>query len=141
VGRKEKMKNNLKNWGVINLLAAALLFIIVIVGGSLLGGYVKNRQANQSVNGIEVQSTPVTQQTIAYNGQDGKNALDLLKASHKVETEDSSTGSFVTSIDGTVNTDNTYWMFYVNGQLASTGADQFVTKNGDKIEWRFQTFQ
>jgi hypothetical protein len=135
------MKDLFKNWGPVNFIAAVILALIVIVGGSGLGKYVSNRQANQSIAGIESQTTPAVLKTISYDGQDGKNALELLKVDHKVETQDSSLGSFVTSIDDTANTDNSYWMFYVNGELASSGADSYVTKNGEKIEWRLEQFQ
>jgi hypothetical protein len=50
-------------------------------------------------------------------------------------------GSFVTSIDGTANTTDTYWMFYVNDQLSSVSSDQYQSKNTDKIEWRYEQLQ
>lgn len=129
------------SWGLLNFVAIIILGAILIIGGSLLGNHVSQKQANKAVSGIENQFQPVVEKTIAYDGQDGKTALDILKASHDVKTEDSSTGSFVTSIDGTVNTTDTYWMFYVNNELASVSSDQYQTKNSDKIEWRFEKLQ
>lgn len=129
------------SWGLMNFVAIIILGAILIIGGSLLGNHVAKKQANQSVSGLTNQFQPVVKQTIAYDGQDGKTALDLLKASHQITSEDSSMGSFVTSIDGTANTTDTYWMFYVNGQLSSVSSDNYQTKSTDKIEWRYEQLQ
>ena len=132
---------NKNSWGLMNFVAIIILLAIVIFGGSLLGNWVSQRETPKSVAGIQNQFQPVVVKTIAYDGQDGKTAIDLLKASYDIKTEDSSMGAFVTSIDNTANTKDTFWMFYVNNELASTSADKFQTKNGDKIEWRFEKLQ
>jgi hypothetical protein len=129
------------SWGLLNFVAIIILGAILIIGGSLLGNYVSQKQADKTVAGIKNQFQPVVQKTISYDGQEGHTALDLLKASHEVKTEDSATGSFVTAIDGIANTNDTYWMFYVNNELPSVASDQYQTKNSDKIEWRFEKLQ
>jgi hypothetical protein len=35
-------------------------------------------------------------------------------------------------------TNNKYWMFYVNGQMAPMAADKQEVKAGDKVEFRFE---
>ncbi|HTH72352.1 MAG TPA: DUF4430 domain-containing protein [Candidatus Pristimantibacillus sp.] len=76
---------------------------------------------------------------LTYNGVDGKNALDLLKANATVVTKDSSYGPYVDTINGVKGgTDGKYWAFYVNGNLAQVGAADYQTKTGDKIEWKFE---
>lgn len=132
---------NKNSWGLMNFLAIIILLAIVVFGGSLLGNWVSQRQTEKSVAGIQNQFQPVVVKTVAYDGQDGKTALDLLKASHDIKTEDSSMGVFVTSIDSSANTDDTFWMFFVNNELASVGADKYQTKSSDKIEWRFEKLQ
>jgi len=134
------MEDFSKKWKTANFIAAVLLGLIVIVGGSFLGKYVSNREESKSIEGIQTQATPEVIKTVSYDGVDNKNALELLKVDHKVETQDSDAGSFVTSIDGIANTDDTFWMFYVGGELASTGASDYSTKNGEKIEWRYEKF-
>jgi len=129
------------SWGLMNFLAIIILLAIVVFGGSLLGNWVSQRETEKSVAGIQNQFQPVVVKTVAYDGQDGKTALDLLKASHEIKTQDSSMGVFVTSIDSSANTDDTFWMFFVNNELASVGADQYQTKSSDKIEWRFEKLQ
>jgi len=50
-------------------------------------------------------------------------------------------GVFINSIDGIPNQDNKYWMFYVDDRLAPVGPDQYQTKDGEKIEWRYGLLQ
>lgn len=78
--------------------------------------------------------------TIQYKGQNGKNALDLLKAKYpgQVQTQKFSAGEFVQSINGVQPDKNHYWAFYVNGQPATVGAGQYMTKDSDTIEWKLE---
>lgn len=78
--------------------------------------------------------TPV----ISYQGEDGKTALQLLERNHSVEATTSNLGAFIRSIDGLGNSESEYWMFYVNNSLSPLAADKYITKNYDKIEWRYQ---
>ncbi|HYE22627.1 MAG TPA: DUF4430 domain-containing protein [Verrucomicrobiae bacterium] len=98
---------------------------------------------NQSiVSDTELSQLPdqgTAQTSVRYNGQDGKNAMELLKASHQVETKDyAGLGEFVTGIDGVDSDSTTFWSFYVNGTQSTVGASQYVTKNSDVIEWKLE---
>ena len=78
---------------------------------------------------------------ITYQGQDGKNALEILKSNYQVATSTSAgLGEFVNEIDGVKPGQNQYWAFYVNGSLASVGADSYVTRSGDNITWKLESF-
>ena len=134
------MNKNKTSWGLGNLFAIIILAGILIIGGSLLGNYAAEKQAQKAVAGSENFFQPIVEKTITSDGQDGKTALDILKIDHKVETQDSSLGIFVVSIDGTANTDTKYWMLYTDGKLAPESADTYQTKNGQKIEWRYEAF-
>ncbi|MBI5404731.1 MAG: DUF4430 domain-containing protein [Candidatus Kerfeldbacteria bacterium] len=87
---------------------------------------------NQNTNAEIVLPTSVT-----YQGVDGQNALDLLKASHAV-VEDN---GFVQSIDGRPNSNTTYWFLYVNGTSSQVGAKDVQTKSTDTLEWRFEEYK
>lgn len=129
------------SWGWGNLIAAIILGAILIFGGSLLGNAVSKKQAEKAVAGTETAFKTVVEKTLNYDGQNGKTALELLRVTHKVEVQESSIGTFVNSIDNTKNEDNKYWMFYVEGKLASESADKYITKDGEKIEWRYEAFE
>lgn len=73
---------------------------------------------------------------ISYHGVDGKNALELLKSAHQVETQSFSFGEMVQSIDGVKSPATDFWAFYVNGKLSDVGAGDYQTKNGDALSWK-----
>ncbi len=129
------------SWGWGNFIAIAIVAAIIIIVGSLLGNYVLEKESQKGVAGTEVLFQPVVEKTISYEGQNDRTALELLQEEYKVEIQDSSIGVFVTSIDQTANEDNKYWMFYVDGRLASLGADQYKTQDGENIEWRYESLQ
>ena len=129
------------SWGWGNFIAIAILAAIIIIGGSLLGNYVLEKESQKGIAGTETFFQPVVEKTISYEGQNDKTALELLQEEYQVETQDSSIGIFVISIDQTANEDNKYWMFYIDGRLASLGADQYKTQDGENIEWRYESLQ
>jgi hypothetical protein len=66
--------------------------------------------------------------------------LDLLLSSNlSVEFEEYSFGNLVTSIDGVTNgTDNKYWVYYINSELAKVGASSYTLEPSDIITWQFE---
>ena len=106
-------------------------------GGNNTNQAPKQTQRAQVQEGDTVPS--VAPATVAYEGAVGKSALDLLIQVATVETKESAYGTLVDSINGVKNgTDGKYWLFYVDGQMASVGADAFVSEGGENIEWRFE---
>jgi len=75
---------------------------------------------------------------VSYSGIEGKNALEILKASHQVETQKFSFGELVDSIDGVKAPSTHFWAFYVNDKQAEVGAGDFVTKDTDSITWKLE---
>lgn len=73
---------------------------------------------------------------ISYQGIAGKNALEILKSNHNVETKKFSFGEMVQSIDGVKAPATHFWAFYVNDKLAEVGASDFQTKTSDQISWK-----
>ena len=85
----------------------------------------------------KIQQVPTT--TITYPGVEGKNALELLKASHVVKTQEfAGAGEFVSEINGVAPDANHFWSFYVNGEQSQVGASQYITKSTDTIEWKLE---
>lgn len=60
----------------------------------------------------------------------GKNDIEL-------ETTQYDFGVLVDSIGGKQNTDKMAWIYFVNGESASVGADQYELKPGDTILWKY----
>lgn len=111
-----------------------LMVIIAIVG--LVGGIAK-----QESNPGHVQTAINSQQQVtelSYHGQNGVNALTLLKKYAQITTKHYSFGDFVVSIDGTVGNGPKYWTLYVNNKQSDVGASDYITKNDDTITWKLQ---
>ena len=87
-----------------------------------------------SLDTIPASQVPAT--TIVYPGQDGKNALELLKAGHQVVATHYSFGDMVTGIDGIAPDKDHFWAMYVNDQFSQVGASAYVTKSTDTIKWQ-----
>lgn len=110
---------------------ALILLCLFIWGGSYVIKQGKTKQTTSQTQQVEIK-------TISYEGIEGKNALELLQKEHQVNFQTSDFGVFVTEIDGVKNASDTFWMFYVNGEMAPVAADKYVTKDGDRIEWRYE---
>ena len=114
------------------------IFVVVAIIGVIGVVYAFTRKP---VNAPTITQNTQQVTSVKYEGQDGRNALDLLRVFHQVETKDTSFGPQIMGIDGVVpDPSNSYWAFYINGKLADKGADQYVTKNGDQIEWKVEKF-
>lgn len=92
---------------------------------------VQNDQARETDESVQVPASVIT-----YQGQDGKNALELLQAAHRVEVKSYSFGDLVTSINGIAPDSTHFWAMYVNGQFSQVGASAYQTKSSDQIRWQ-----
>jgi hypothetical protein len=133
---------------VKKLIITIVAFIIIGVGGTtVVVSQLADDKKKDSKTSSQQQTNPATNKPptesdtyVTYDGQAGKTALVLLKEKNStVVTKDSDYGPYVDSINGIAGgTGGKYWAFYVNGKLASVGADAYETKAGDKIEWKFE---
>ncbi|MFH0829163.1 MAG: DUF4430 domain-containing protein [Candidatus Kerfeldbacteria bacterium] len=108
-------------------------FVLIAIAWKLVAPSITPTGTNTSNTKV---NTTTTVPTVTYTGVDGKNAFDLLKASHTVIDEN----GFVTSIDGVVNAAPKYWTLYMNGTMAAVGAKELVTSSTDTIEWKLEAF-
>lgn len=112
---------------------------MILAGGLILLGAGCSWTETVNVN-VEAKATKVcakiSSTCLRYAGQDGKNALELLKAKHKVEA---TAQGFVTAINSIKPDSKHFWSFYVNGQAAQVGAKDYQTKKGETIEWKLET--
>ncbi len=46
-------------------------------------------------------------------------------------------GTMVTKIGAVENGTSKYWQYWVNGRYPAVGADQYLLKSGDVVEWKF----
>lgn len=119
----------------VTMRAAILMSILAVALASVGYGLYVSRP--QPAPAPPVASAPVADR-LTYIGEPGQSVLDQLKREAKVETKQSTYGTLVEGINGVMNgTDGKYWLFYVDGQMADKGADAYITKGGETIEWTF----
>lgn len=128
-----------------NILLNKRYVLIVLAGVVLLAGFIfalVNKPADiAKTETPATNSAPVVQQAqeVSYTGEAGKTALAQLKeTTENVVTKTSSMGEYVDSIGELKGgQDGKYWTFYVDGVMASIGADGYVAKGGEAIVWKF----
>ena len=116
------------------ILGLAIAAALVVIGAGSWA-YVANSPAHK-VHAVMNAQHQTTQ--LSYQGQNGINALSLLKKHATVQTKHYSFGDLVSSINGTAGNGPKYWTFYINGKEASVGAGAYVTKNSDTLMWKLQ---
>jgi len=67
-----------------------------------------------------------------------ESALSVLQQKAQVEIKEFSFGKLVEGINGVRSGNGNFWIYYVNGQTATVGADQYRVKAGDVIEWKLE---
>lgn len=118
------------------IFGIVVLVIVLALGGS----YIAKTNGNASPTASPT-ATATASTTVSYVGVEGKNALELLKASHKVETKKYDFGELVQSIDGLASDSTKYWILYADGKMSDVGADALKTTTGQQIEWRLEASQ
>jgi LPXTG-motif cell wall-anchored protein len=70
-------------------------------------------------------------------------AFQLLQAvlMDQLEFSESEYGKMITSINGVKMEGTNYWAFYVNGQMASVGADSYELKANDQISFQYESWE
>lgn len=50
---------------------------------------------------------------------------------------------FITSIDGVEQdeSEGLYWLYYINEEMPSIGAGDYIVEDGDLIEWKLESFE
>ena len=69
--------------------------------------------------------------------ENNSTVLGVLNTSHQVEYTEYDMGAFVTSIDGTGGQEDYSWLYFVNGESASSAVDRNYVSEGDNITFRY----
>lgn len=113
------------------------ILVAVVIGG--LSAKTASTTVTKSASTVQQQQA----ETISYTGEKGKTALAQLKSVAKnVATKSSTYGEYVDAI-GTLQggQDGKYWTFYIDGTMATVGADAYIAKGGEAFVWKFEKLQ
>lgn len=140
-----------------NFLTFSLSVLIVLLLTAAGCQKLENANLNQNaVTNSAVQPAKVSKATVIINNSERdiyhnevsfageKTALFLLEkvtneAAINLETKQYDFGVSIEKIGEQKGGDNgKYWLYYVNGEMASVGVDQKNIKDGDTVEFKFQ---
>jgi hypothetical protein len=127
----------------IMLIAAGALVVAAVATGLVVR---TNNAKDTKTAQTQTTATPtpsVAAKTLTYGGVEGKTALELLKAKDpNTVTKGDGANAYVTTINGYTasDTNKEFWALYVNGKQSELGAGSYVTKAGDKIEWKIEKY-
>lgn len=111
--------------------------VLHVMGGS--GSPQTSKQAVANTTAKSDQAKVESATIVEFKAVKNRTVLDQLKDKAKVVTKDSQYGQYVDSVNGMQGgTNNKYWTFYVNGQMANIGAGEYRTKGGETITWKFE---
>ena len=122
-------------------IKTTVLIIIAVLVVSVGGTIFVLREVHSSPRPAASTPAPAQQSDnlVHFSAEPDKSVLEQLTGKAVVETKDSQYGLYVDSINGKKNGDGgKYWVFYVDGKLASIGAGEYITKGGENIEWKFE---
>jgi hypothetical protein len=123
------------------LILFPLITLMLVSAGCVKQSSPLAEQVPQEVQ-QPAQTQTQTQEPIKYQGEDGKTALELLKAKYNIQTQNfGAAGDFVSTINGVTPDSSHFWSFYVNGVQSNVGASQYITKNTDTIEWKLEAIK
>lgn len=89
------------------------------------------------VNDISV--APIIKDIFSYKGEQGKDALTILKQKFSVSQNNSGMVSAISGKKADAGK-REYWAFYVNGKMANVGPADYKTRNSDLIEWKIEKY-
>ncbi len=80
---------------------------------------------------------------IVEEGTSVLEATQIYCVANELDIEIDSAGGYITGLLGISDgdySDNTGWVYTINGETVMVGADEQILKDGDKISWEFVTF-
>ena len=124
-------------------------FLILLLAASTLAAYQSQEKVQAEQEASSSVSVSIDQVTISVtaNGeklstaeapfQEGDTLLEVMEDNFAIETADSDYGAFITSIEDYAQDDsqNLYWLFDVNGEMATVGASEYILEEDDQIDW------
>jgi len=83
-------------------------------------------------------AAPIDSLVVSLIGIDSVSVLDLLRAEHAVEVQESAMGAFVKSIDSVENSQGYFWLYSVNDSMGKVAADKYLASDSDVVKWHYR---
>lgn len=119
----------------LNLMLILLAFASIIAVISLLGFFQISNEKN--IGNVTLIITVFNDSKFSKYNFENMTALELLQMDNEVNTTYSKYGAFVNCINNICTNSNYYWMYYVNGGMASVGVSEYKIKDNDIVEFKY----
>ncbi|WP_101844123.1 DUF4430 domain-containing protein [Halobacillus sp. Marseille-P3879] len=125
----------------ISLLAAALLAGCQSEGGQEEEGSQEADQEQEITIEVEISENEGEEviSTEEHSVEEGSVLMDVMEDNYEIEEEE----GFINSIEGIRAEDGEEkaWMYTINGEDASVGANEYEVEEGDEINFDFQSWE
>jgi hypothetical protein len=132
-----------------------ILVTIVIVAVAIGGFIVYNEMMEPDMNNGEITvqvsidfgNGTVLSDTIATNNSTALGILEEMVGYDNLDVSYGTSGAFINGINGVCNgavvpglndTDQRWWLWYVNGTMPMEAVDHFIAQEGDNVEFKFE---
>jgi len=121
------------------LTGILLVALVAIISLGLAGitGFIVSDGGNLEVQVDIDNGVNTTTHIVTLNPKES--AFDALKRVAVVDYRIYATGIFITGINGIMQDENHYWLYFVNGKMPEVGCDFYYPKDGDVITFRYLT--
>jgi hypothetical protein len=120
-------------------LLVVLIVLVVAVGSFWMGTSHPRKESGGKVRVMvknEIENVVLMDENVEFYA--GDTVFDILCRVASVEYNSyPGLGKFVTSIDNLKQTQTAWWLYYVNGILASISSDRYRVMDGDNILWKY----
>jgi hypothetical protein len=152
MGKLNHNMNNKKIQILSGIVFFSALIIFIIFNVRSKGLYTENSGIISSEKAKLQNLESSTSSVIINTGKEGEhkvyntdksNVLDALLQTAKVnqftvEIKKYDFGTIVTKIGDKANSNSFAWFYKVNGKMGEVGADMYLLKPGDKVEWYYE---
>lgn len=119
-----------------DVIITAVLVLLVGIGSFYAGRRSVSEEGTVSLTILdEINNRVILMENLTFRR--GESVLDLLLRVDNIVYASYPFGKYVTSIRGISQTENAWWLYYVNGQLAGVSCDRFMLVDGDNVTWKY----
>lgn len=142
---RRNIKMNIKKSAI-----ALLLTMVLTTGCSDLSAKESETALESSVETTETSNQVENEAIILIHTNDGSSIKESVLIEDEMTLLESMNqsfdlieeGGFIESINGyaQVPDDNIWWVFTVNGEMITVGANEYILQDGDTVEWELASF-
>lgn len=113
--------------------------LVAVIGFSIFGCFQAGKSESKGRATLKI--TILGSSTEKTYEVENITAIKLLQKDNEVNLTFSKYGAFVQCINKICSTNDYYWMYYADNELAAVGADAYAVKDNDTIEFKYSKIE